>query len=135
MSGNSSSGIEHVDELEPGDRVEFEASGTSGIPSAVVTDSLIDPVFPPEADDQIPGSLSVALKNPETQTIWNFSEEIDPDTGLTGEIVVSVKACIDVRHPPRYRWRERGDLVSCEVVGRETSVIESTDSDHDGGGA
>ena len=112
-------GIEHVKDLEPGDLVEFEASGTSGVPSAVVTDLLVDPVFPPEdvADEQLPGAVTAALKNPETATVWNLREEIDPEDGLTGEIEVSVKACIDIRYPPRYRWQDRGEIESWEVVG------------------
>lgn len=112
------SGIERVDELEPGDLVEFEATGTSGVPSAVVTRSLIDPPFPPEADDQIPGAITVALTNPETDAKWNFRQELDEDGAPAGDIEVSVKACIDIRHPPRYRWTERGTLEHADVVGK-----------------
>lgn len=112
--------INRVDELEQGDLVEFEASGTSGIPSAVVTASILDPPFPPEdvSDDQIPGAVTVALENPDSKAKWNFRQQIDPDTDdLAGDIEVSVKACIDIRHPPRYRWQDRGTLEFCEVVG------------------
>lgn len=116
----SEPGIDRLDELNVGDRVEFRTSGSEGEPSAVVTESVVDPPFPPEADEPMPGSLTLALEKREVGTVWNFSQDIDPADGdLTGEIEVDVRACIDVRHPPRYRWRDRGVLESCEVVATE----------------
>lgn len=112
-----------IEDLETDDRVEFELSTRGGVNSAVVTDVLLDPPFPPEdlaeeiGEDQLPGQLVVALRNPETAAKWNLSREIDPNDGLTGDIEAAVKACIDIRHPPRYSWEDRGTVESLEVVG------------------
>ena len=113
---------ETVEQLETGDTVEFEVSASDGVHTATVGPTVIEPPFPPadvaaETDeDQLPGQLQVSLENRDTATKWCLSREIDPEDGLTGPVEADVRACIDIRHPPRYRWRSRGTVESLEVV-------------------
>ncbi|MFA1612087.1 hypothetical protein [Halobellus rubicundus] len=123
-SERPSGGTERLEDLEAGDVVEFELSGTSGVHQANVGPVIVDPPFPPANvaeqtnEEQLPGHLQVSLENTDTGTKWCFNREIDPEDGLTGPIEAKVKACIDIRHPPRYRWQDRGTVESLEVVGR-----------------
>jgi len=115
---------DQLEELESGDTVEFEVSGSDGVHQATVGPVVIDPPFPPEDvaerndEEQLPGHLQVSLENTDTTAKWCLTREIDPDDGLTGPIEADVKACIDIRHPPRYRWQGRGTVESLEVVDR-----------------
>ena len=116
---------ETIEQLETGDTAEFELSTSEGVHTATVGPTIVDPPFPPadvaaDSDtDQLPGQLLVSLENRDTATKWNLSREIDPEDGLTGPVVADVKACIDIRHPPRYRWQSRGTVESLEVVDGE----------------
>ncbi|WP_049986848.1 hypothetical protein [Halobellus rufus] len=116
---------ETIEQLETGDTVEFKLSTSEGVHTATVGPTIAEPPFPPddvaaESDtDQLPGQLLVALENHDTATKWNFSRKIEPDEGLTGPVEADVKACIDIRHPPRYRWQDRGTVESLEVVDGE----------------
>ena len=119
--GTTGDVIEHLDEIQPGDIVEFEISGEAGINSLEVTDTLLEPPFPPAdvaeeiGEEQLPGEIQAALVHQETRTRWCFSQKLTRD-GLEGPIEAAVKACIDVRHPPRYRWSGRGTVENLEVV-------------------
>ncbi|WP_143040884.1 hypothetical protein [Halopenitus malekzadehii] len=110
--------VAQLEGVESGDVAEFELSDTDGVHQATVGPKIVEPPFPPEdvAEDQLPGQIQVSLENTDTATKWCLSREIDPDEGLTGPVTASVKACIDIRHPPRYRWQDRGTVESLEVV-------------------
>lgn len=124
VSGRPGDGVTQIEELESGDTVEFEVSANDGVHQATVGPVVIDPPFPPEEvaerndEEQLPGYLQVSLENTDTAAKWCLTREIDPDDGLTGPIEADVKACIDIRHPPRYQWQNRGIVESLEVVDR-----------------
>jgi hypothetical protein len=133
MSETATNGAGRLEEVETGDTVEFEVSGSDGVHQATVGPIAIDPPFPPEevaernGEEQLPGHLQVSLENTDTAAKWCLTREIDPDDGLTGPIEADVKACIDIRHPPRYRWQDRGAVESLEVVDPSTTDGDRSD--------
>ena len=106
------SAVDELDDLERGDEVLVERDGAHYI--LEVTHAVLEPVFPPhivaeEIDlEPLPGAIVLSLES--EYSIYNLRQEIDPEDESLGPIELDVKSCIDVRHPPRYRWRELGEV-------------------------